>query len=1012
MKKGTLVLTVLLFGCYLSKGQETISQQKTERLFQTGLDLLSHREYGASLKAFSDFLKVYPRSDSRSADAEYYQALCALNLFHGDAERLLENYIANYPGYPKAISAYYDLATFFYGDKNFSKAAVYFSKVDFPSLSNEQQNTGRFRWGYCLFTDKNLKGSLDQFNTIKASGGQYGPAASYYAGFIESGNGDYTNALTDLKRAEANNSYASIVPVLISNVYYKLKNDDELLKYAEASLAKDNVTSADEISLLAGEAYFRKGDYEKALTRYEGYFEEHERNANRGVLYHAGYSAFTAGNDEAALRYLKASAGDTDSVGVYASYYLGLLYLKRQEKPLALTAFDITKRSKKDLRLAEESLFFSAKINYELGSPDVAIGEFETLLKDFPQSQHSVEVKELLSQAYVNANNYNKAIEYIDALPRRSPAIDRAYQKATFLKGTELFNKEDYFRAVQFFEKSLQYPVDAVYVAEASYWCGETYSIGRKYQEAIPFYEQALGPSASKPGLLKDVRYGLGYAFYNLQQYDKSLLNFRDFVTKSSVADPNYLDGLIRLADCYYVSKSYVEALTFYRQSIQLNSADMDYAHLQCGIILSIQRKYGEAAVEFEGVAKNTSSRYADDALFQRAQIDFVQSNYSAAITNYTKLINTSKSNRLLPYAFTRRAASYYNLKNFDQTANDYITVLEKFPAHPASQDLLLPLQEALNLANRSTEFDRYLEQFKQANPDAKGIESVEFETAKSQYFNQNYIKAIENLSHYVINYPESPRISEAKYYEAESYFRLKEFSKALVLYQEILNDQSFSMIGKVMARVADLEFKMGHYENAVIAFQKLSVVAANKKEMFTAWNGLMESYYLLAEYDSTDVFANKILVQGNINASAQNKASLYLGKTAMARGDYDSAKDEFLTTLNAAHDEYGAEAKYLLGEIFYLSREHKQCYETLLALKIDFSAYDEWVGKAYLLLADNFLATGDTFQAKGTLKSLIDKFPRQDIRDAAREKLKVIEEEELKKKAKMESDTTGKKNE
>ena len=76
--------------------------------------------------------------------------------------------------------------------------------------------------------------------------------------------------------------------------------------------------------------------------------------------------------------------------------------------------------------------------------------------------------------------------------------------------------------------------------------------------------------------------------------------------------------------------------------------------------------------------------------------------------------------------------------------------------------------------------------------------------------------------------------------------------------------------------------------------------------------------------------------------------------------------------------------------------------------MKSDFSAYDEWVGKAYLLLADNFLATGELFQAKGTLKSLVDNFPRQDIRDAAREKLKAIEGEELKKKAKMETDTTG----
>ncbi|HWA34755.1 MAG TPA: tetratricopeptide repeat protein, partial [Cyclobacteriaceae bacterium] len=233
-------------------------------------------------------------------------------------------------------------------------------------------------------------------------------------------------------------------------------------------------------------------------------------------------------------------------------------------------------------------------------------------------------------------------------------------------------------------------------------------------------------------------------------------------------------------------------------------------------------------------------------------------------------------------------------------------------------------------------------------------------------------------------------------------------YAKALEVLKEIESDNAFEMVNKVVARVAELEFKQGHYENAARSFKKLSAQAGNKKEEYTAWNGLMESYYLLAQYDSSDVFAKKILDQGSVNASAQNKASLYMGKNAMGRGDYEAAKDDFLTTLNSARDEYGAEAKYLLGEIFYLNKEYKQCYETLLSLNSDFASYEEWVGKSYLLLADNFLATGDVFQAKGTLKSLIDNFPGQTVKDIARQKLRTIEEGELKKKAQEKADTTG----
>jgi tetratricopeptide (TPR) repeat protein len=1006
MRKSTLVLAALLLASFFSSGQETLSQQKPERLFQTGLDLLSHRQFGAAYKAFVDFLNVYTTADFRRADAEYFRAFCALTLYHADGEKLLEEFVAGHPLYPKTITGYYDLASFFYSEKNYPRASVYFSKVDFPTLAPDQRNTGRFRYGYSLFSQRKFKEALDQFNAIKSLGGQYGPAASYYAGYIESADGDYPNAMIDLKRAETNTSYATVVPVMITNVYYKQRADAELLRYSEEVLARENVSSADEISLLAAETYFRKQDYKKALALYQEYLEGRKINTDRGVLYRAGFSAFSTGADDQALSYLKQAASDVDSVGVYASYALGLLYLKRQERQYALTAFEITKKFKKDPRLSEESLFLSAKINYELGRADIAIGEFEALIKDYPQSAHAQEVKELLSQAYVNATNYNKAIDYIEALAKRSPAVDKAYQKATFLKGTELYNQEEYAKAVQFFEKSLKFPIDPEYVGEASYWSGESYSVGRKYEQAIPLYQQALG-RLTKADLSKKTRYGLGYAYYNLQQYDKALISFREFVNKSSNSDPNYLDGLIRLADCYYIGKSYPEALAAYRKAAELNSPDADYAHLQSGVIQVIQRKYTDAGNEFDLVMRS-NSRYADEAVFQRAQMDFELSNYASAVNNFSKLIATSTTSPLLPYAYIRRAAANFNLKKYDQTANDYIAVLEKYPAHPATQDLLLPLQESLNLANRSAEFDKYLAAFKLANPDSKGIESVEFETGKNLYFNQNYAKAIEQLSRFVINYPQSVRIPEAKYYEAESYYRLKDFLKALEIYSQISSDDAFSMQGKVVARVAELEYKQGRYDAAVAAFNKLTRLSTTKKELYTAWNGLMESYFLLAQYDSVDVYANRILEQGNINASAQNKATLFLGKSAMARGDYDTAKDEFLVTLNSARDEYGAEAKYLLGEIFFLTKEYSQCAETLFSLNSDFPNYTDWVGKAYLLLADNFYAMGNSFQAKGTLKSLIDNFPKQDVRDLAKEKLKAIELDELKKKTVEKSDTTG----
>ena len=80
-----------------------------------------------------------------------------------------------------------------------------------------------------------------------------------------------------------------------------------------------------------------------------------------------------------------------------------------------------------------------------------------------------------------------------------------------------------------------------------------------------------------------------------------------------------------------------------------------------------------------------------------------------------------------------------------------------------------------------------------------------------------------------------------------------------------------------------------------------------------------------------------------------------------------------------------------------------------MIALSTDFKQYDEWVGKSFLLLADNYLAMDQRFQAIGTLKSLINNnFPLQHIKDSAKEKLKQIEEADLEEKKRLEADTVN----
>lgn len=1008
-KAVTLVLLTLLI-TPKTFAQDQLSRGRSENLYKKGLELVTHANYGAAREVFTQYLKQTPGPDTKRGEAEYYIAYCAVNLGHSDGEKLIQDFIDNNPANPRSITAYLDLANYFYAEKNYGKAAQTYGKVDFSGLTTELQAEGYFKWGYSYFNLKKLKEALAQFNLVKIQNSSYSPAASYYAGFIEYADAKYDEAYADLKRAETSASYASVVPQLLANVLYKQKRYDELIQY-ELSLRdrSSSITNYSEIAMLAADAYFFKRDYKNAVAAYEGYMSANKNKAPAALLFRAGYASYSLGQDDKAIEYLKTSAASSDTVGYYASYYLGILHLKQGNKPFAFNAFDHSRKYFNDKELVEESSFQYAKVSYDLGKPDLAISEFERFLTGFPSSLYVNEVKELLAQAYVNGNNYNKAIEYIEALPRRSAGVDQAYQKATFLKGSELFNKEDFGGAIQYFEKSLSYPVAANYVALSSFWCGEAYSIARNFQDAIPRYQKVLTLAAGvEVEVLGKARYGLGYAFFNLQQYEQALFNFKEYVNKGIKSGPMYADGLVRLADCYYVSKSYQDALTYYNRARSANSPDDDYILFQSGVINGILRKYTDARSLFTNLISNyPKSQYRDEALFQRAQFEIEQGNYEVAANGLSQLIREGAGSRFLPYAYMRRAASYFNLKDYNKTVSDYSTIVKQFPTHPLAQQVLLPLQEALGLAGRGAEFENYLTDFKQANPDNKNLEVVEFETAKTMYFDQQYQRAIASFNSFIAAYPQSARLPEANYYLAESFYRARNFDNALPIYNQLSHDPTFTMVNRVVARIAEIEFRMGRYENAISSYRRMERLAANKKEQFNAWSGMLEAFYLLAKYDSVDAYAQIILAKGNINAGAQNKASLYLGKSAMARGNYDAAKDEFINTLNTARDEYGAEARYRLGEIFFITKQYDQCYKTLVGIDADFSGYDEWVGKSFLLLADNFVAMNNTFQAKATLQSLIDKFPLQYIKDEAMEKLrKIVATEDETKQKQVQADT------
>ena len=108
-----------------------------------------------------------------------------------------------------------------------------------------------------------------------------------------------------------------------------------------------------------------------------------------------------------------------------------------------------------------------------------------------------------------------------------------------------------------------------------------------------------------------------------------------------------------------------------------------------------------------------------------------------------------------------------------------------------------------------------------------------------------------------------------------------------------------------------------------------------------------------------------------------------------LEKGDTTKAVNEFDYTISNTKTVAAAEAKYNVARVEYLNGHYKASQKTCFELVKDLPNYDYWVTKTFILLADNYVALKDNFQAKATLQSIIDNYKgNDDILPTARQKL------------------------
>jgi len=986
------------FGASTVMAQSTLSITEPEAHFRNGLEYYEKTNYVAARQEFGEYLttqdKLLNTSDYNKVTAEYYVAVTGLYLNYPEAEVQVDRFVKNHAEHPKAQQIYSDLGKYYYERGSYEKAITYLDKAVKLSGSNSKKVESTYQLAMSYYNTKQFDAALPLFNEVKtdvsfANAGD----ASFYAGVINYQKNNFEEAYQDFQRIENHPYYKNEAANWIISSLYQLKKYDQLLQYGEKILAQQRGnTKLDDVALYVAEVYYEKGDYAAAVKAYERY-----KNMKAGIIppavaLHYGHALFRTNNYTGTITALKSVAPGKDSVSQYASYLLGISYLKTGNLSYALTSFNNAAKLNFNNVVKEEASYNHAKIQLDAGSNNEAIKEFNDFIAQYPQSKHIEEASELVAEGYSGASNNTGAIKYIEGLAKRNSKINATYQRLTYNQGVVEFNQEKFEAAITLFDKSLKFPIDEqLYIAAGFYKAESVYGL-KRVDEAVALYNQiSKNPKAgiySRKSL-----YALGYVYYNQKKYSQALGYFKEFVSNLDGIESQVIeDAHARLADCYLAAKNYDEAIKTYEKVVANGKVDKDYALFQKARVYVYMNREQEARRQFELlISSYPASRYLDDAYFQLADIDFQNQSYSAAVKGFTRMINEKPKSYLIPAALLRRAQSYYNLQVYEQAIVDFRKILTEYSESPSASSALEGIQESYTAVGRPEEFTSVLGVVRKNNPANEKLEEVEFDNVRNLYYAEKYDNAKKALLEFLNSYPTSKHQYDARYFIGSSFDKTGNVNEALQYFSKVVQENRSTFVAAAAQRSAELEIARGNYNNAVTNFRVLLRNAESKKEQTQAWIGLMDNYYTLKSYDSTLYYAREIINVGNIIPGGLGKAQLYLGKVPYDKGDLTKAGEEFKKVASSSKDEYGAEASYWLAMTLYKTKKYKEAEAAIIEMGKNFEGYDFWRVRSFILLADIYVGMNEGGQAKATLNSIIDNSDDKEAVELAKQKLAQI---------------------
>jgi len=158
-----------------------------------------------------------------------------------------------------------------------------------------------------------------------------------------------------------------------------------------------------------------------------------------------------------------------------------------------------------------------------------------------------------------------------------------------------------------------------------------------------------------------------------------------------------------------------------------------------------------------------------------------------------------------------------------------------------------------------------------------------------------------------------------------------------------------------------------------------------------------MRCQFQLKNFQASLDAANLVLGSEKVSDILKREANFILAISNYNLGNHDKAFPVLSKLSAETNSAEGAQSKYLVADILFEKNKLKEAEKEIMDFIDKNSPHQYWLAKSFILLSDIYLKNGDEFQAKHTLKSILENYPekKDGIVETTQKKLDLIEAEE-----------------